>query len=273
MQTAKQFEIQTIPKERLKVAPFQRPLSDQLVRKLMVSIDTIGFIIPLAVVRLTPDLAQKLQLQPPDQEDEVFLIIDGQHRFHAGVMLGMTEFPCVIVDSSAVNYPQLLNIEKADNIKDKCEKLYKLYKTAVLSFPTAPETALEGSFAGEAHIAPLMFAYKEAGLKSPALLEGTAKKLFPVLLELPLTEAQELRLEQAKKLALLEQAIETAYRQSSLTDWTAKQIILSTALKRCYGEQKGKRTVVSIADNWETALSRLTDYILKTDWSWLKANS
>ena len=262
------MEFKTVHKEKILNSPFQRQLSEGLVKRLKTSITTCGFLVPLILVRIDEQLAGKLGLK--EVPEELYLLVDGQHRFNAGLQLGMTEFPSFIVDKAILNFPLHLNTEKSDNIKDKATKIYQLYLQASKFAPGVSETdAFKETLNQDgAYVLPIAFAYKEKGLRSPSLIEDFAKKVFHFT-DLPLKEAIQQRRKEADLLVALESAVNTAAEQYGIGDFILKKSILAIAMKDCYGEQHGKRVLVAISDDPQTAVTKIMTSIASTDWSFL----
>jgi len=262
------MEIRTVPKSEIINSPFQRPLSEALVKKLRVSIEKCGFLVPLILVELTEDLRAKLNITDPSQK---YLLIDGQHRYHAGVLSGISDFPSVIVDKEVLNFPLHLNTEKADSIKDKAQKIYYLYLNAVNFAPdlSEKEAFSETLSQDSPHILPIAFAYKEQGLKSPSLVENFVKKTTDFL-ELPLSEAIRVRRKEAGLITELENMVYKVSELYGISDFILRTSMLSIAMKDAYGEERGKRTLITITDPLPEAVSKVISALTNRDWSFLK---
>jgi len=261
------MRLEYIRAEDLELSPFQRDLSSGTVNKLRRSIERLGFLIPLVVVEVDKSLAEKLKL-PAGK----FLVVDGQHRFKAGLACGMEKFPCVITKRSVLNFPLHLNIEKADNVKDKATKVHRLYLRA-LEF--SPETSEVSAFQlaleqDGSYVIPLAFGYCEKGLKSPSLVEDFVKKCASWT-ELPLKEAVALRRKEGEMLAGLEAVITFTAETHGISDFVLKKTMLAIAMKERFGEARGKRTLVNIDVDMQTAVSELGKVLTEKDWQFLTA--
>ena len=262
------MELRTVKKDQIFLSPFQRPQSPALVKKLEASISQLGFLVPLILVPIDEELAEKLNC--PDKIG-AYLLIDGQHRYWAGVHSGMEEFPSVITDKKALNFPLHLNTEKPDNIKDKANKIYNLYLYAVRFAPEVSESeAFSPTLSEEGpHIIPISFALKEKALKSPSLLEDFAKRVF-AFYDLPLPVAMQNRRQEAELLAQLEKALNSVAESNGISDFILKKTMLSIALKDLYGEAQGKRTLINITDPFEDAVPKIVSQLASRDWSFLR---
>ena len=105
------LEVKTISAEDLEVAKFQRKPSRAHIKSLALSIQRMGFLVPLVVYR----------------EENKYIIVDGQHRFLAGQTLGMQEFLSVVIPKELGTKIINLNIEKQPNIREKAYVAYNLY--------------------------------------------------------------------------------------------------------------------------------------------------
>jgi len=262
-------EIHWISANKLYISPFQRPPSEALVKKLKASIEEVGFITPLVVVPLNDALKRKLGMS---EEVKGFLVVDGQHRYKAGLQLGMEAFPCIIAPKEILNYPLHLNIEKPDNIKDKAEKIYNFYLRACYMSPSASEVmALEPALKHDnPAVIPIAFAYREAGLRSPSLVEDLCKKVA-YLSELPLEEAIKVRREEAEALKSLEDTLTGVAEVYGVKDFLLRKSMLAIAMKDEFGEVRGKRTYINIDTDLRSAISRISQRLTEKDWQFLTA--
>ena len=104
--TSKTVELHMVSLGDLQVSRFQRPLSSALVKSLVMS-SHFGFINPPICV-IT---------------DGVYEVIDGQHRIEAlkeHQVSPNTEIPVIVAPPEWRELVLCLNIEKTDNVKDKC---------------------------------------------------------------------------------------------------------------------------------------------------------
>lgn len=190
------LKIAILPKEKLKVASFQRKQSRSHIRKLAKSIERMGFLIPLIVYT----------------ENSEYIIIDGQHRFLAGKSLGIDKFLSVIVPSYLVKKMINLNIEKQPNIKEKAYVAYNIYSYLLEKTPGIKEKEGKIEEAVEyPHYVTLGFAY----IQKERFHGGTFENLLSKcdnFFDLPLREAKREREKRGKILIevdkLLTQVIE-----------------------------------------------------------------
>src|SRR5207253_234268 len=92
-------------------------------KALTASIQRMGFITPLVAV----------------ERDGTYVIIDGQHRFTAGVELGMKQFPVVVVPERLARRMMSLNVEQALNIREKATIALSIYREMLEESPKLVE--------------------------------------------------------------------------------------------------------------------------------------
>lgn len=254
------FQFALVKRSLIVNSPYQRELSTALVKKLVNSVDQ-GFIVP---VILTP------------KEDGFFDLTDGQHRLSAADKLagGLDyEVPAVIIPVEFRDFPLFYNIEKSDNIKDKCEKLYRLYCDKA-EIEGVLEKDIMAAANYEAYLFSLAFAYCENGLKSPSLVEPPVKKIDKGFLmgqkpsgelyQLPLKESILIRRERGILIASLERTVEEVCQDYGISDFNLKRTIVSKSSQALWGMRR------KIEESFEDALPMLMSQIYEMDWSWMR---
>jgi ParB family chromosome partitioning protein len=116
-----------VPVDRLEVIAHQRKPSTGLVRRLVTSIERLGFLVPLVVV-------------PKTGRPEEYWILDGQHRFLAAKELGLRTLPVVVVPPALAERMMNLNIEKEPNIREKAHVALAIYRQHLQARPQLPES-------------------------------------------------------------------------------------------------------------------------------------
>ncbi|MCS7173190.1 MAG: ParB/RepB/Spo0J family partition protein [Armatimonadetes bacterium] len=115
-----------VPVDRLEVIAHQRKPSTGLVRRLVTSIQRLGFLVPVVAV-------------PKSGRKGEYVIIDGQHRFLAARQLGLRELPVIVVPESLAERMMNLNIEKEPNIREKAQVALAIYRQHLQARPELPE--------------------------------------------------------------------------------------------------------------------------------------
>lgn len=241
-----EIEFKVIPSSELRVGKYQRDESSSLTKKILSSV-AYGFIVPMIVVNI----------------DDMYEIIDGQHRFMAMATLRPNgwKVPCVIVPETLVNLPLLLNIEKADTLKDKCTKIHKIYLD-FLANGAEDEVDILAAALFQPNIITLGFALREKDLSSPSLVESLTK-LLDSSIKAPLMEAVEIRRSRATSIANVERTVGEIADENEIRDYNLKRAILSTSKQALWGR---KRT---ISADFEMSCAELIMKMLETDWSYL----
>jgi len=175
------LKITLIGKEKLEIAKFQRRASKSHIKMLASSIQRLGFLIPLVVY----------------PENDKYIIIDGQHRFLAGQLLGIDRFLSVIVPSSLGAKMINLNIEKQPNIREKAYVAYNLYTYLLKKNPSLKENDAQVEDSVEfPHFITLGFAYKREEKFHGSAFEQIISKCDGYL-DVSLKEAKKIREERA----------------------------------------------------------------------------
>ena len=185
-------------KADLTVIGHQRKPRPAHLKALSASMERMGFITPLVAV----------------QRDDKYVIIDGQHRFQAGVELGVKEFPIVVVPGKLARRMMSLNVEQSLNIRERSSIALSIYREMLEESPTLAEDDGEVVDVIEmAHMVTLGLAYEGSGRLAGSAFEPLLKKCDGFL-DAPLQEAYEIRqgraqkvLEAAKRVKAVEDAL------------------------------------------------------------------
>jgi len=178
------LEIRIVPIENLYVIRHQRKPSAYHVKHLVNSIERIGFIVPIIVVK---------------GEGENYMIIDGQHRFLAAKELGIRELPVIVVPEKLAQLMMNFNIEKELNIREKSYVAINLYRQYLEINPQMLESDPEMSDSIEqAYYITLGIAYEKAEKLSGSSFESILKKC-DFFLDEPLENAIKIREERSEK--------------------------------------------------------------------------
>ena len=200
----------------LEVIGHQRKPRPAHLKALSASIERMGFITPLIAV----------------ERDGKYVIIDGQHRFHAGVELGVKEFPVVVVPEKLARRMMSLNIEQSLNIRERSTIALSIYREMLEEAPTRSEDDGEVVDAIEtAHLLTLGLAYERSGRLAGSAFEPILKKCDGFL-DRPMQEAFEVRERRAEQvLAAAEhvKAVEDALKAQGAWHSMARYQIISYA--------------------------------------------
>lgn len=237
------LEMRLVKASDLTNGQFQRPLSKTLVNKLHVSVGT-GFLVPVICVHVNGQLE----------------VIDGQHRLQALIDARGPDVavPVIVVPEKWRYNPLLLNIEKGDNIKDKCHKVHALYMHYLETSPEAIERDLIAP-AIEPHLPTLAIAHVEQTLSSPSLVETLVKKLDSYL-DMPMTQAIEERRRRAEKVCEVERLV----LELDIRDFNLRKAVISQTTMKLWGRKR------MITTPFDEGMDAVIDTIIATDWSYLE---
>lgn len=236
-----ELEFAIIPAEKLVIPSIQRELSDAHIKRLMESMEKVGFVEPLSVV--------------PDGRGN-YEIINGQHRFEAGKLLGMREFPVIILPPEAKDYIIALNVEKVPSLKDRAHQAYEIFMTYLKNSPDLPEYRLE-KFVEDAYLITVGFVVDRKGDKKfPGYAFEKVLKKVDLFLDRPLEEAEKERDRMAEVLLQAKEALNRRYEELGLKNALQKEAIVSKAFQSVYGKY-----VRSIGDDFYTVFEKLISAI------------
>jgi hypothetical protein len=238
-----EIECKVVRLSELRLHRYQRDLSSGLVGKLVNSIG-YGFVNPLIV----------------NSKGEV---LDGQHRIEALKKLTSSEDPKVpvfVVPDSWELLPLRLNVEKTDNVKDKCTKLHKLYLDQFIENPEMSEVELNAASGYMPCLFTLAFSYCESGLKSPSLVETCIKK-FDGIIEQPLMETITIRRLRGERVQELADLVDEIAMENGFRDFNLKKAVISKSTMQLWGRAR------SAGMDFDDAMSELVETIEMTDWS------
>jgi len=200
----------------LEVIGHQRKPRPAHLKALTASIERMGFITPLVAI----------------ERDGKYVVIDGQHRFAAGVELGIKEFPIVVVPEKLARRMMSLNIEQALNIPERSTIALAIYREMLEESPNRKEDHGDVVDAIEtAHLLTLGLAYERDGRLAGSAFEPILKKCDGFL-DTPLREAYELREQRAGKVqeaAKKVKAVEDALKAKGAWHSMARYQIISSA--------------------------------------------
>jgi ParB family transcriptional regulator, chromosome partitioning protein len=181
-----------LPMAKLEVISHQRKASDAHVKRVMDSVDRVGFLAPVVVVERDGGGG--------------YLIIDGQHRFLAAKELGLRRIPAVIAPRDVARRMLTLNVEKEPNIRDRSAVALSIYRELVDAEPDMREDDPEVADAvQQAHYVTLGLAYAESGRLAGSQFEPILRKCdgfmdAPLAESLPVREARAGRVVEAHRL-------------------------------------------------------------------------
>jgi ParB family chromosome partitioning protein len=210
------LRITVVRRGDLEVIGHQRKPRPAHLKALTASIERVGFVTPLVVV----------------ERGGTYVIIDGQHRFQAGVDLGVKEFPVVVVPEKIARRMMSLNIEQGLNIRERSSVALSIYREMLEEYPNRAEDHGEIVDVIEtAHLVTLGLAYERSGRLAGGAFEPILKKCDGFL-DRPLKEAHETRQHRADTVveaARRVRAVEDALKAKGAWHSMARYQIISYA--------------------------------------------
>jgi ParB family chromosome partitioning protein len=192
-----------LPMAKLDVISFQRKPSDAHVKRVVDSIERVGFVTPLVVV--------------PAGDGDSYHVIDGQHRYLAAQELSLKRVPTMIVPGDLAHRMLTLNVEKEPNIRERSAVALNIYRDLTEHHPTMKEDDAEVvDSVQHAHYVTLGLAYAEYGRLAGSQYESILKKCDgfmkqPLTETLPVREARAAKVVEAHKLV---RAVSDALKES-----------------------------------------------------------
>jgi ParB family chromosome partitioning protein len=234
-----------LPIAKLAVISHQRKPSDPHVKRVVDSIERVGFLAPVVVVE-------------SDDEDG-FLIIDGQHRYLAAQQLGLRQIPSVIVPRALAHRMLALNVEKEPNIRERSAVALSIYRELVETEPDLPEDdAVVADAVVFAHNVTLGLAYAESGRLAGSQYEPILKRCDGFMAD-RLADCLPLREERAAKVVEAHRLVRTVSdelkERGMWHEFVGAQIVsYANPLKRA-------RKQHSFDDTFDKLLSKLKDLV------------
>ncbi|MGB9807058.1 MAG: ParB/RepB/Spo0J family partition protein, partial [Thermosulfidibacteraceae bacterium] len=182
------LELKVMSIDEIRIPKFQRDLSKTLVNHLMVSIEKMGFLVPVIVCRAP---------------DGYIYVVDGMHRIEALKALGYDKVLAIEVPEEL--YFQILdfNTEKPPTIRDKAKQAYRLYLSIIEDLGDEAGRAKEIEFSGKLqspHFVTIGCLLEEVNPKFPAGYWDDLIEKVDNFLDLPMVDALEERKKRAIRL-------------------------------------------------------------------------
>ncbi len=238
----KEFEFKIVPVEDVEIPPFQREVSEALVKKLTNSIVRLGFLHPLVCY----------------EKDGKYYVVDGQHRFLALKKTDATTVPIVVVDPDIAQNIMYLNTEKSPTIKERSIQAYKLFQEFLKEDKEIKELEL-AQYIEQPYFLTFGFTIEEYLKNFPAsFFESILNKGIDFFFDLPLEEAAEERRKRAKVLIEVNEELNRVYEALEIKNPLIKKEIMTHAFQSVYGKRVRK-----VEDDFFTTLSKVKE-ALKT---------
>jgi len=234
-----ELRIGLVPVDVINIPTIQREVSDTLVKRLMGSIDKIGFVEPILLV----------------EGSNGYEVINGQHRLEAAKLLGINEVLAIVLPQEFKSYVISLNIEKAPTLRDKAHQAYEIFMDYLNREPEKREVFLEPMIE-EPYYITVGFVIERLNQRFPGYAFEKVLKKVDNFLDVPLGSAKEEREKRADLLLKAGEVLNARYEELGLQNPIQKEVIVSKAFQRVYGKR-----VRFIDDDYYTAFNKIIEEI------------
>ncbi len=210
-----------VPIDYITVPSIQRDLSEALVRKLMLSIEKVGFVDPVLLV----------------EGKEKYEVINGQHRVEAAKAIGLNKVLAIVLPKDIKNFILSLNIEKAPNLKDKAHQAYEIFMEYLQRDSKMPEYKLE-TMIDEPYYITIGFIIDRFGdRRFPGYAFERILKKVDGFTSLSLKEAELERESRANVLEEAKDVLNKRYEELGFISALYKETIVNKAFQMIYGKR------------------------------------
>ncbi len=241
----KGYELQfgIVPTNRIVIPSIQRDLSEQLVKRLMFSIEKIGFVDPVLLI---------------EKDDNTYEVINGQHRVEAAKAVGLDKVLAIVLPKELKNFILSLNIEKAPNLKDKAHQAYEIFMEHLKNNPDMEEYELETMIEEPYYITVGFITDRFGDKRFPGYAFEKVLKKVDNFTSLSLKDAETEREQRANLLEEVKDILNSKYEELGLTNALHKEAIVSKAFQMIYGKR-----VRTVEDDFYETLKKLKEAIPK----------
>jgi ParB family chromosome partitioning protein len=149
--------------------------------------------------------------------------------------LGITQIPAVILPKFAKDYIIALNTEKGPTLRDKAHQAFEIFQTYKNIQPDETEANIMFDRVDEPYYITVGFVldyFKDE--KFPGYAFERVLKKIDNFLDLPMKEAEQERINRAKKLIEVKEVLNQKYEQLGLKNALQKETIVSKAWQNIY---------------------------------------
>ncbi|MEN3013518.1 MAG: ParB/RepB/Spo0J family partition protein [Endomicrobiia bacterium] len=221
----KNFELKfaILDVEKISIPTIERSISETHVKRLMESIQKVGFIEPITVI---------------SSSDDKYEVINGQHRLMAAKNLGIKNIPSIILPASMKDYIISLNIEKVPTLRDKAHQAYEIFNTYLKTNPDMKETELKDMLEQGYYVTIGIIIEKLKDEKFPAYAFEKVLKKVDLFIEDSLKNVKKEREKRAKILLDAKTVLNNRYEELGFKNPLYKEAIVSKAFQQIYGKHK-----------------------------------
>jgi len=235
-----------VPIDWIRVPSIQRELSDSLVKRLMLSIEKVGFVDPVLLIETENGLE----------------VINGQHRVEAAKLVGLKEVLGIILPKELKDYIISLNVEKAPNLRDKSHQAYEIFMEYLKRNPDMEETELELMVEEPYYLTVGFVIDRFQDRRFPGYAFEKVLKKADNFLNVSLEEAEGERESRARLLLELKEVLNEKYEELGLQNALQKETIVTRAFQNIYGKR-----VRNVEDDFYTVFNKLKEEIPKVSFA------
>lgn len=207
----------------VEIPTIERSVSEAHVRRLMESIEKIGFIEPITLIT---------------KENNKYEVINGQHRLLAAKNLGIKTLPAIILPQQIKDYIIALNIEKVPTLRDKAHQAYEIFTTYLKNQPDLKESELANMVEQAYYITIGVIIEKIKDEKFPGFAFEKILKKVDLFLDETLKHAAKERENRAKVLLKAKEVLNKKYEELNFKNALYKEAIVSKAVQQIYGKHR-----------------------------------
>jgi len=235
-----------VPIDRIRIPSIQRELSSSLVKRLMLSIEKVGFVDPVLLI----------------ETENGFEVINGQHRIEAAKLVGLNEVLAIVLPAELKDYIISLNVEKAPNLRDKSHQAYEIFMEYLKKSPDMQEIELDLMVEEPYYLTVGFIIDRFQDRRFPGYAFEKILKKADNFLTVSLSEAEKERESRAKLLLEVKDVLNEKYEELGLSNALQKETIVTKAFKSIYGKR-----VRNIEDDFYTVFEKLKEEIPKVSLS------
>ncbi|MEM4367744.1 MAG: ParB N-terminal domain-containing protein [Candidatus Anstonellales archaeon] len=209
--------------DKILIPTIERSISEPHIKRLMESIEKVGFIEPITII--------------PSQEDK-YEVINGQHRLVAAKNLGIQKIPAVIIPPEMKNYIISLNIEKVPTLKDKSHQAYEIFNYHLKKNPEMKETELKNMIEQGYYITIGIIIEKLKDETFPGYAFEKVLKKVDFFIDDTLKNAKKEREKRANILIEAKEVLNKRYEELGFKNALYKEAIVSKSFQQIYGKHR-----------------------------------
>lgn len=210
--------------EKVTIPSIERAISEAHIRRLMESINKVGFIEPITLI--------------PSKEKDTYEVINGQHRLMAAKKLGIQKIPAIIIPAELKDFIISLNIEKVPTLRDKAHQAYEIFNEYLKKNPEMKETELELMVEQAYYITIGLIIEKLKDESFPGYAFENVLKKVDFFLDDSIKNTKKEREKRGKILLEAKEVLNKRYEELGFKNALYKEAIVSKAFQQIYGKHR-----------------------------------